>query len=175
MNIWEDPHSPWKSQAAYFTWLRGNLRRIWMRSPISNRFKSSLCRKPKPSDGVSKRVKSVGDCSRCGKVFAKSSLEVDHVIPAGSIRCWEDVAGFVERLLGCASKHLRLICKPCHKIVTHAERYSCTEEDAINQKLAIEFSKLPAATQKAKLRQLKLPEGKNTKERKTIFTNHLNQ
>lgn len=172
---WSDKNSPWKSQAAYFTWLRGGLRRLWMRNPISIKFKNSLCRKALPSDGFSKQTKFVGQCARCGKWHAKSKLEVDHIEPAGALARWEDVEGFVRRLLGASSESLRLLCKPCHGIVTDAERFQCSEEESILRKRVILFSKLPAADQKVVLTQNSLPEGGNAKERRAIYYTHIIQ
>lgn len=148
---------------------------MWMRNPISIKFKNSLCRKATPSDGFSKQTKFVGQCARCGKWHAKSKLEVDHIDPAGSLTCWEDVEGFVRRLLGASSESLRLLCKPCHKLVTQAERFSCTEEEAIIRERVILFSKLPAADQKVVLTQLGLPEGRNASERRAIYYTHIIQ
>ena len=173
MNIWEDPLSPWKSKSAYFTWLRGMLRRAWMRNPISIKFKNSKCRSARPHDGVNHRVKSVGSCARCGGLFAKSKLEVDHIEPAGALRDWEDVEPFVRRLLGASSESLRLLCKPCHGIVTAAERFQCSEDDAVIRKNLIQFGKTRAKEQVLLLTQLGLPPGRNAAERRTIYHAHI--
>lgn len=173
MTPWSDPASPWKSQAAYFTWLRGMLRRAWTRHPLSIKFKNARCRPAMPADGFKKQVKQIGRCERCGNWFAKSKLEVDHIDPAGSLRDWEDVGPFVQRLLGCMSHTLRLVCKPCHDVITAAERFACSEEEAITKKEVIRFGKLPAADQKKELKKLGMPVGENTAERRSIYHQHL--
>lgn len=174
MTPWTDPLSPWKSQAAYFTWLRGNLRRAWMRYPVSNTFKTKVCRKARPADGFSKQVKFVGHCWRCNKLHPKSKLEVDHLHPAGELNAWNDVGSFIQRLLGCASDSLRIVCKPCHKIITHAERFKCTEAEAELQKKLIVFKKLPAAQQTALINRL-FPSNdcSNSKNRAALYARHL--
>lgn len=175
MTPWTDPYSPWKSQSSYFVWLRGGLRRLWTRNPVSTGYKNAMCRKAVPEDGFSKRVKFVGLCERCRKWHAKSSLEVDHIEPAGSLSSWEDVEGFVRRLLGASSESLRLLCKPCHGVVTAAERFQCSEEEAVIRKRVIQFSKLPAAEQRLALTKLGLPEGRNAAERRAIYYTHITQ
>lgn len=175
MNPWQDPLSPWKSQAAYFTWLRGMLRRAWMKNPISIKLKNSLCRKALPADGFSKQTKFVALCARCKQWKAKSRLQVDHIEPAGSLQSWADVEGFTRRLLGASSASLRLLCKGCHDVVTAAERFGCSEEEAMIRKQVIAFSKQPAKAQILALTQLHLPPGANSKERAAIYHAHIIQ
>lgn len=175
MNPWEDQHSIWKTQSAYFSWLRGGLRRMWARHPMSIKFKNSKCRPARPHDPISARVKSVGECARCNKIFAKSHLEVDHMIPVGSLQSWDDVGPFVKRLLGCSSEHLRLVCKSCHGIITAAERFQCSEDEAKLRKTLILFKCMSAAQQKTMLKSLRLPLGQNAKERQTIYYTSLQQ
>lgn len=37
-------------------------------------------------------------CASCGRQFKKSDTQADHVIPSGSLRSFEDLSGFAERL-----------------------------------------------------------------------------
>lgn len=143
MNPWEDEHGIWKTQSAFFSWIRGSLRRAWTKYPVSKNFKNSQCR-PAPKGG---RAKWVADCAKCGKQFNKSSLQVDHIVPAGSIRSWEDVGAFVQRLFT-TSENMRLLCKPCHEMVTNQERWGLSEEEAIKRKEMVEFFKLSVSKQK---------------------------
>ena len=175
MTPWLDKNSIWKTKPAYFSWLRGGLRRMWARHPLSIKFKNSQCRPARPSDKLGARVKFAGKCARCEKWHAKSKLEVDHMEPAGSLQDWNDVGPFVQRLLGCSSASLRLVCKPCHKVITHAERFACTEDEAIIQKRVILFSKLAAEDQRWELAHLGLPYGRNASERRTIYFTHIMQ
>ena len=43
-----------------------------------------------------------------------NQVQVDHIIPAGSLRSLEDIAGFVERLAVEDVNDLQVLCKPCH-------------------------------------------------------------
>ena len=140
-----------------------------MRHPISTKFKNSQCRKALSCDGMGPRVKQVGTCARCKQLFAKSKLEVDHIEPAGALSSWEDVGPFVQRLLGCGSDKLRLLCKECHAVVTAAERFGCSENDAIVIKKVAAFGKLPASKQRSILQQEGVGVGRNAAERRSIY------
>lgn len=50
-------------------------------------------------------------------------MEVDHIIPAGSLKSYEDLPGFVERMFVGEDK-LQVVCKSCHKAKTNDERES---------------------------------------------------
>lgn len=71
--------------------------------------------------GTNKRQKWEYQCSQCEKWHPDSNIEVDHIIPAGTLRCYDDLKGFVERLF-CEEDNLRVLCKPCHKEVTKEQR-----------------------------------------------------
>lgn len=49
------------------------------------------------------------------------NVEVDHKEPCGSLLCEEDIGGFVTRLF-CSRKKLRVLCKPCHLVITNKQR-----------------------------------------------------
>ena len=168
MKPWEDPHSIWASQAAYFTWLRGSLRRMWTRFPVANAWKTSQCRANR-SGG---RAKWIGDCSRCGKPFAKSHLQIDHIHPAGSINCEEDIGPFILRLLS-TSDNFRLVCKPCHKIITSMERFNFTDEQAEIHQRVMAFTKLSPIQQKTALTQLGLSSAGNASFRRRTYNLYL--
>lgn len=61
------------------------------------------------------------ECAVCSGLFMDKDVEVDHIIPAGSLKCKEDLPDFVDRMF-CSAEHLRVVCKPCHKEITAAER-----------------------------------------------------
>jgi 5-methylcytosine-specific restriction endonuclease McrA len=67
--------------------------------------------------GPNKRQRYEYQCAICKKWHSDKSVEVDHIIPAGSLMCSDDLKGFVERLF-CEVDNLRVLCKPCHKKVT---------------------------------------------------------
>lgn len=74
----------------------------------------------RPYKGPNPRQKYEYQCSRCSGWFALKNVEVDHITPAGKLNGFDDLPGFVERLFVGVRK-LRLLCKPCHKVVTKGE------------------------------------------------------
>lgn len=56
-------------------------------------------------------------CSSCLAIVEKG--EVDHLIPAGSLRSYEDLPAFCTNLFCEDVSQLIFLCKPCHKEKTH--------------------------------------------------------
>lgn len=65
-----------------------------------------------------KRYRYEYQCFSCTNWFKASDIEVDHIIPVGSLRCKEDLPEYVERLF-CEIDNLQLLCKECHLDKTH--------------------------------------------------------
>lgn len=135
---WEAYPKIWKSQAAFFTYLRGQLRLTWSRYPAKLKWKASHLVPVPP--GYTGRAKKLGKCHYCGEMFAASHLEVDHVHQAGSCNSWETAAEFLYNLLNC-NDNWCLSCKPCHKTKSYAEKQGLDFEEARLQKRAIEVLK----------------------------------
>lgn len=135
---WEKFPGLWKSQAAFFTYLRGQIRLTWSRFPAKLKWKAAQM--VKPPMGYTGRAKSLGKCAYCGEMFAASTLEVDHIDQAGECNSWETAAQFLRRLLDC-NDNWCLACKPCHKIKSFAERQGLSFEEARLQKRVIEICK----------------------------------
>ena len=104
--------------ARYFSFIRSCLRRAWSRYPVRFQVLNEAKRK---YEGADKRTKWEYNCADCKGWFKTKEVEVDHINSAGSLKCYEDLAGFCERLF-CEADNLRVLCKPCHKIRTQAER-----------------------------------------------------
>lgn len=168
---WTDPLSPWKTRSAFFVFLRGQLRRCWTHYPIKNTLKNGLSR---PNNGeLPARVKQVVDCNRCGAIVAKSHAEVDHITSAGSLSSWEDVPGFVERLFT-TSGNMRLLCKSCHKTVTLAERFKCSEDEVRKFEAVTAFRKLGSTEQSRLLSSLGITLSRNNQAaRLQAYANHV--
>ncbi len=151
---WEESNV-WRTKAEFFTWLRGQIRKsIWQRYPPRNEFKSENLRPATKADydaGLSRRSKKLGKCTFCQEWFPASKLQVDHIIPAGSLRNEEDMHEFIKKI-ACMKENMRLTCEPCHKIVTYQERNGITFEEARMEKEVIAFSKLTPDEQKSILK-----------------------
>lgn len=68
-----------------------------------------------------KRHRYEYQCDECKEWFKQTDIQVDHVIPCGSLRSFDDLPEFTERLF-CEEEGLRLLCKGCHQIKTNEER-----------------------------------------------------
>lgn len=170
---WEHEGSIWKTKSAYFSWVRGQIRRgLWSRNPIKNYIKRQAAR-PAPR-GM--RAKKVIQCEFCLKDHAQSKIEVDHIIPAGSLKDWDDIGSFMERMLN-PSGGYRLLCKPCHKTHTYAEKHNITFDEAKAHKEAIRVVKLPAQKQIEYMKRHEFwteDNSKNSYKRRIAITEFLN-
>jgi len=98
------------SNSAFFGWLRSRLRKMsqaW--KPIQEVKKAAKV----PYVGENKRRKFSYKCEDCGELFSDKEVAVHHKIQAGSLKSFEDLPGFCERLF--VEKHgLILLCDGCH-------------------------------------------------------------
>ena len=146
--VWEEYPEIWSTKSSYFSWLRGGLRRVWSKCPVKIVFmQSNRFRIPSPRGGNYKPVWGAV-CELCEETFQQKDLQVDHGEEVGSLKDFEDLAGFTKRLLAPAEGTLRFVCKPCHKIHSHSQRFNLTFEEARVAKLVIAKMKLPVSEQK---------------------------
>lgn len=102
--------------------LKGSIRRVFSRSDL----RKSIIEKaivPGYKDPKRKAVKFWVKCESCGKMEAKSNVQVDHVIPLVPIdRSAEDMSmdELVDRAW-CEESNLKPLCKPCHHTKTGLE------------------------------------------------------
>jgi len=68
-----------------------------------------------------KRHKYEYQCAECEGWFMGKETQVDHIEPAGSLKKYDDLAGFCERLF-CEEDGLQVLCSDCHKAKTKLER-----------------------------------------------------
>lgn len=147
INPWEHPLAKelWKTKSSYFTWLRGNLRKIWQDNPLRKIWKQQQLRPVTEEEKQYYRfhpaTKNVGECYICKTLMAGSKLECDHIV--GEVSC-VDYLTAEEFLWHCAADNpanWALVCKPCHKDITYAERYKISIEEARATKKAIQAEK----------------------------------
>ena len=54
-------------------------------------------------------------CAFCGDAFPAKEVDIDHIIPVGSLKSLDDLPGFVGRLL--VERHgFQVLCKACHAL-----------------------------------------------------------
>jgi len=119
-------HREWTT-SRFWSFIRGALRAKFRSWPPKYHAKAFASRAVQ--DGVYKTGRHAGEpkyvnyyeCAECHQQFRDKDVEVDHIIPAGSLKCKEDLPAFVDRMF-CSAEHLRVVCKPCHKEITAAER-----------------------------------------------------
>ena len=106
------------TEAAFWSWIRSALRqksRWW--KPVTE----AKNRVRRPYKGVNKRQKWEFKCAECTKYFKATEVNVDHIVPAGTLKTYSDLPGFVERLF-CEVEGLQVLCAKCHDIKTALER-----------------------------------------------------
>jgi 5-methylcytosine-specific restriction endonuclease McrA len=57
----------------------------------------------------------------CKNWFIEKKINVDHVVPAGSLNSSKDLPGFVDRLF-CEVENLQVLCEKCHDKKTKADK-----------------------------------------------------
>lgn len=117
---WEVPGSPWKTESAFWSWVRGQLRRGWNIHPIKHLYLQSKRHKKKNERG--REIWHI-TCENCDNCFKKADIQVDHIEPSGSLKCDEDIERFVKRLYFITFDDLQLLCDECHKDKSYRERY----------------------------------------------------
>jgi len=71
--------------------------------------------------GSNKRQKWEYECCVCHGMFMDKDVEANHIIPAGTLKCFDDLPAFVENLF-CAEDGFEIVCKPCHKLITAQQK-----------------------------------------------------
>jgi len=106
------------SSARYFSFIRSLLRRGFMKYPVKFQVKNEASR---PYKGSDKRRKKEYQCAVCSGWFADKEVAVDHIVPCGSLKSYDDLPRFVSTLY-CEANNLQVICNTCHQIKTNEER-----------------------------------------------------
>jgi 5-methylcytosine-specific restriction endonuclease McrA len=106
------------SESGFWSFIRSALRqksRWW--KPISE------CKQKvkRPYKGPNKRQKFEYQCNECKQWHPEKNINVDHIIPAGTLKCANDLPGFVERLF-CEIDNLQVLCANCHDKKTKDEK-----------------------------------------------------
>lgn len=128
-----EPYPIW-TQAKFFGFLRSGMREKFNRWPpkyevIKEAAQTVLAKDEHGNRVVYKTGKRAGDfktikmytCSVCKKLFKQKEVQVDHKIPAGSLKTYADLGPFAEKLF-VGVEGLQVMCKPCHEIKTQQEK-----------------------------------------------------
>lgn len=105
------------TEAAFWGYVRSGFRQMSLRwPPISDVMRQVR----RPYVGPNKRQKWEYQCGGCGGWFMGREVHTDHIVPCGSLKSWDDVRGFLERLF-VEADGLRVLCEACHKQKTRSE------------------------------------------------------
>ena len=142
---WENYPHIWRSKSAFMSWLRSGIRKsLWSRSPIKLEFiKKNRKMIENPKKGNRNKPNIWGaECCICGKDYILKDVEVDHKVGNHSLREISDIENFIMGIVMVNETDLQLICKSCHKIKTHAEKYGLSFDEAVKEKKLIAYGKL---------------------------------
>ena len=106
------------TNARYFGFIRSALRKASQKWPPIHEARKRASR---PYRGPNKRQKWEYQCANCKKWWSGKEVEVDHIVPAGTLRKYEDLPEFARRLL-CEVEELRVLCKQCHQKLTRCQK-----------------------------------------------------
>lgn len=127
--------------------LRGAIRERWMFAPNKLAY---LYSNIVPDDDPTTRRRWKGTCERCNSDFKKTDLQVDHIKGENSLRSPEELMDFYDSIMNVGFEDLRVLCIPCHEIVTVMSRYNYTEEEAIIFKKVTAWESLNKTVKKQK-------------------------
>lgn len=160
--------TPWKNSVAFFTYLRGCLRKAWSTNPIKhNLIKKKRKQIKNPNINGKKETVFGFTCEMCNTDHVIANGQVDHIVAAGSLRKTEDIQGFVERLLYVTEDDLRLICKGCNSALAYADKNGMSYEEAVREKKLIEICKTKKDVQFLKDRNI-VPASNATKRKAQV-------
>lgn len=98
------------TEARYFSFIRSALRSAFQKWGPKHEAKK-----------LAKRGYNQYECAHCGEIYGNKDTEVDHIEPAGSLKTYEDLPAFVERMF-CEVEGFQVLCKACHQVKTNEER-----------------------------------------------------
>lgn len=105
-----------ETESMFWTGIRSALRqksRWW--KPAQQAKKNA--RRPYNGKG---RQKWEYQCASCKGWFKEKEIHIDHIVEVGSLRCGDDLKGFVERLFCEDVNGYQILCKDkCHHKKTH--------------------------------------------------------
>lgn len=109
----------WLSESAFFGTIRSALR-------LASKFWKPKIRyleeRSRPYTGKCKKTKKEYQCEQCRKWFVRAKIEVNHVNPCGSLKCFEDLPEFCRKLFIEIDGGWEVLCLTCHQKETNKQR-----------------------------------------------------
>ena len=107
------------TEAEYWGKVRSALRKTFAAWEPANQAMKNARR---PYHGSNKRQKFEVQCADCEQWFAMKLIHKDHIAPVGSLRCADDLAGFLDRLTPESPSAFQMMCETCHQDKTNKDR-----------------------------------------------------
>lgn len=139
--------------------VRSAVRKAWMRAPtkLSLLMMNAVHVDDVPEElrppKLTKNTKWLYKCAIEGTYHIGSQVEVDHIRGENSLKGYEDMVDFTRSILDVGWSDLRILSKEAHAIVTYAERYGLTYEQAKKEKEVIAIMNSGVVKQKAFLKK----------------------
>ena len=107
--------------ARFYQFIRSSLRRSSSRwGPCFAALKDAEV--GKQINAKSGRIAMHYRCASCGNAFARKDVEIDHIAEVGSLKHYDDLPGFVQRLF-CEKEGFQILCREnCHHKKTHVSK-----------------------------------------------------
>lgn len=109
----------WQTEAEHMAAIRSALRsasRFW--KPAA----AALEAASRPYTGTNKRIKKEYQCVMCLSWLVRAKVEINHIMPCGTLKCYEDVVQFLYNLFAEDVSAYEVVCKECHKGITAKQR-----------------------------------------------------
>ena len=106
------------TEARYFGFIRSALRSAFQKWGPKHEAKK-----------LAKKGHNQYECCACNRIFGNKDVEVDHIVPCGSLKSFEDLPDFVERMF-CEAVGFQVLCKECHQYKTNNEAETRRREKA---------------------------------------------
>lgn len=118
------------TEAAFFGKIRSSLRsafRYWIPA------KQALDRASRPYKGPNKRLKKEFQCAICKNWFKRADVEIDHIVGCGSLKDWNDLIPFIQRLTPENTDAFQVLCRVDH--LTKTKNDNKERENAGNRSI----------------------------------------
>ena len=107
------------SEAEYFSKIRSAFRKtfqFWKPGTEALKLVS------RPYKGTNKLAKTEYQCAGCKEWFLRKNVHIEHIIPCGSLRTYDDIVPFLKRLTTENILDFQIMCKECHQVKTNLEK-----------------------------------------------------
>lgn len=139
---WLCEGSPWKTESAFWVFVRGVLRKGWSKHPIKleyiKRYRKRI-KNPNPK-GKTDTVWGM-TCECCGLDTVQKDIQIDHKGDSASFTGLHDAESYIAHLFLIDYTSIRSLCTKCHKIVNNAQSKGLTFEQSRIDKEIIRLMK----------------------------------